>query len=174
MRCRTIQEIQGNDRERIASSLQNYLTNSPSWGLYLRYTETDLKRTWNGGGTEVRRPSKSLNLGRLLWSLSLNTLHPTPITNTQHLSPDSQVTTCAAPRTKSKVRVIPKDGARPSVWQVQSYCIFLATQWALINFFLLKIVKTTYYTEYQLFMCFFGYVEDMAAHGIMVSWYHIF
>ena len=31
------------------------------------------------------------------------------------------VTTCAAPRTQSKVRVSPKAGARPLVWQVQSY-----------------------------------------------------
>ena len=40
--------------------------------------------------------------------------HPTTITR-------FLMTTCAAPRTQSKVLVSPKAGARPSVWQVQSY-----------------------------------------------------
>ena len=40
----------------LLNSLQNYLANSLSWGIYLRYRErtwngfeTDLKRRWNGG-----------------------------------------------------------------------------------------------------------------------------
>ena len=32
-----------------------------SWGLYLRYMGTDLKRTWNGPGTEVKKTWKRYN-----------------------------------------------------------------------------------------------------------------
>ena len=39
-------------------------------GLYLRYMGTDLKRTRNGGGTDLKRPSKSDTYSEIL------NLHP--------------------------------------------------------------------------------------------------
>lgn len=42
----------------LLNSLQNYLANSLSWGIYLRYRE----RTWNGLETEVERTCRVLVL----------------------------------------------------------------------------------------------------------------
>ena len=50
----------------LLNSLQNYLANSLSWGIYLRYRE----RIWNGGGTD-------LGLGGLfLWQCKVTTISP--------------------------------------------------------------------------------------------------